>query len=62
MALIIREMATTYGTSPGGYLWALLEPVAGIALLTFVFTLALDTPPLGQNFAFFYASGYPAPK
>ena len=58
VALIIREMATTYGTSPGGYIWALLEPVAGIALLTFVFTLALDTPPLGQNFAFFYASGY----
>ena len=27
-------MGTTYGRSPGGYLWAILEPVAGIALLS----------------------------
>ena len=26
-ALIMREMQTTYGRSPGGYLWAVLEPV-----------------------------------
>lgn len=57
-ALIIREMATTYGTSPGGYVWAVLEPAAGIALLTLVFALALPTPPLGTNFPLFYAGGY----
>lgn len=55
---MIREMATTYGTSPGGYVWAVLEPAAGIALLTLVFALALPTPPLGQNFPLFYAGGY----
>ena len=57
-ALILREMATTYGRSPGGYLWAVMEPLAGIALLTILFSLALSAPPLGTSFALFYASGY----
>ncbi|UYV37208.1 ABC transporter permease [Rhodobacteraceae bacterium D3-12] len=56
-ALILREMSTTYGRSPGGYLWMILEPVAGIALLSYVFALVARTPPLGQNFALFFASG-----
>lgn len=56
-ALILREMGTRYGRSPGGYLWAILEPVAGIALLSIVFGFVLRSPPLGTNFPFFYASG-----
>ncbi|THH38047.1 sugar ABC transporter permease [Aliishimia ponticola] len=56
-ALLLREMATTYGRSPGGYLWAVVEPSAGIALLTFVFSLAFRSPPLGDNFPIFYATG-----
>ena len=56
-ALILREMATTYGRSPGGYLWAVLEPVAGVALLSLVFSLALRNPSLGTNFQLFYATG-----
>lgn len=56
-ALILREMATTYGRSPGGYLWAVLEPVGGIALLTLAFSAVLHTPGLGRNFALYYASG-----
>lgn len=56
-ALILREMATTYGKSPGGYIWAVLEPAGGIALLTFVFSVAFASPPLGINFAMFYATG-----
>jgi capsular polysaccharide transport system permease protein len=57
MALILREMTATYGRSPGGYAWAVLEPVAGIAVLTVIFSLALRAPPLGTNFAIFYATG-----
>ena len=57
-ALVLREMATTYGRSPGGYLWAILEPAAAVALLSFVFSLALRSPSLGDNFALFYATGY----
>ncbi len=56
-ALMLREMSTTYGRSPGGYVWAVLEPVLGTALLTFVFSLAFSSPPLGTNFALFYATG-----
>jgi len=57
LALVLREMVTTYGRSPGGYIWAILEPVAGIALLTAVFSIAFRSPPLGTNFAIFYAAG-----
>ncbi len=56
-ALMLREMATTYGRSPGGYLWAILEPTAGILLLTLIFSAAFRAPPLGVNFPIFYASG-----
>lgn len=58
MALMLREMATTYGRSAGGYLWAILDPVLGVALLSILFSFALRSPPIGENFALFYASGY----
>lgn len=57
MALMLREMATTYGRSPGGYLWAVLEPLGAIALLTVIFSLGFRDPPLGTNFPMFYATG-----
>lgn len=56
-ALILREMATTYGRSPAGYFWAVLEPVAATALLTLAFSLAFKAPPMGDNFPLFYATG-----
>lgn len=56
-ALILREMATTYGRSPGGYLWAVLEPAGGIAVMSLLFSLGFRSPPLGSNFAIFYATG-----
>lgn len=56
-ALMIREMSTTYGRTAFGYLWAIVEPAAGIMLLTLVFSLALRTPGLGSNFPLYYASG-----
>lgn len=57
-ALVLREMATTYGRSPGGYLWAIAEPVAAIAVLSIVFSLMLRSPSLGTNFQLFYATAY----
>jgi capsular polysaccharide transport system permease protein len=57
MALILREMGTTYGRSPGGYLWAVLEPAGGIALMTWVFALVFRNPGIGISFPLFYASG-----
>jgi len=58
IALMLREMATTYGKSAGGYLWVILEPVLGIALLSFVFSLAFRAPSLGTDFVIFYATAY----
>ena len=57
-ALMIREMTTRYGRSPGGYLWAIAEPVGMIALLSIAFSQFLRTPPLGSSFILFYSSGY----
>lgn len=57
-ALMLREIASTYGRSPGGYLWTVAEPVAAIGLLTLLFSLAFAKPALGDNFAMFYATGY----
>lgn len=57
IALILREMVTSYGRSPGGYLWAVLEPAAGTALITLIFSLGFKSPPLGTHFGIFYASG-----
>jgi len=57
-ALMLREMATTYGRSPGGYIWAVLEPVGAIAILSLAFSLLLRSPSLGTNFLLFYATGY----
>jgi len=58
LALMLREMATTYGRSPGGYIWAILEPVGAIALLTVVFSFMFHAPPLGKSFPLFYATGF----
>ena len=56
-ALVIREMGAKFGRSAGGYFWALAEPLGGILLLAFAFSLALRTPPLGTSFMLFYATG-----
>jgi len=56
-ALVIREMSAKFGRSAGGYAWALVEPLGGILLLSFAFSLALRTPPLGTNFMLFYTTG-----
>ncbi|MEM9341991.1 MAG: ABC transporter permease [Pseudomonadota bacterium] len=57
-ALILREVATGYGRTPGGWIWAVVEPVAAIALLSYIFAMAFNAPPVGQSFALFYALGY----
>ncbi|WP_136444149.1 ABC transporter permease [Pacificoceanicola onchidii] len=57
-ALILREMATRYGNSPGGYLWAILEPIGVIVVMALAFSLLIRNPPLGNNFILFYATGF----
>lgn len=56
-AMVVRETGTKFGRSYGGYLWAIAEPLGGIVMLTLVFGFALRKPPMGDNFALFYATG-----
>lgn len=58
LALILREMSTRYGNTPGGYIWAVLEPLAAILFLSLGFSLIMRTPSLGNSFLLFYATGY----
>lgn len=58
LALMLREMSTRYGRTPGGYIWAVLEPMAAILVLSIGFSLVLRSPSLGSSFLLFYATGY----
>ena len=58
VALMLRETSSRYGRTPGGYVWAILEPLGMIVLLSFGFSLLLRSPSLGNSFLLFYATGY----
>ena len=58
IALVMREMSTQYGKSPGGYIWAILEPLGAIIILSVGFSLVMRSPSLGNSFILFYATGY----
>jgi capsular polysaccharide transport system permease protein len=57
-SLIIREMNTRFGNKAGGYLWALIDPLAYIAMLSLLRQALSSLPPLGDSIALFMASGY----
>ncbi|WP_397541565.1 ABC transporter permease [Roseovarius salis] len=57
-ALVLREMSTRYGRTPGGYMWSVLEPLFAILVLSVGFSLLLRSPSLGTSFLLFYATGY----
>lgn len=57
LALMLREMSTRYGRTPGGYVWALLEPLGAVLILSIGFSLLVRSPPLGTSFILFYATG-----
>ena len=46
LALILREMTTRYGLTPGVYVWALLGPLGGGLILALGFWLIAPHPPL----------------
>jgi capsular polysaccharide transport system permease protein len=57
-ALMLREMASRYGRSPGGYVWAVLEPLGMIVFLSIGFSLVVRTPAMGTSFILFFATGF----
>lgn len=58
VALMMREMSTRYGRSAGGYVWAILEPVGMIAIMSVAFGMAMRAPSIGDSFPLFFATGY----
>lgn len=58
MALALREMGSTYGDNPGGYVWAIIQPIGMIVVLTIGFSLLIKAPSLGTSFILFYATGF----
>jgi capsular polysaccharide transport system permease protein len=58
LALMLREMGSSYGRSAGGYAWALIGPLGAVIILSLAFSLLARTPPLGSSFMLFYATGY----
>lgn len=57
-ALIIRETSARYGNKAGGYVWAILDPLAHVLMMTYLFNVIARTPLLGTDFALFFATGY----
>lgn len=57
-ALVLREMQSRYGRSPGGYIWAIFEPLGMILIMAIAFSLLLRSPSLGNSFLLFYATGF----
>ncbi len=58
LALMLREMGSTYGDSPGGYAWAIIQPIGMIIVLALGFSLIVKAPSLGTSFILFYATGF----
>ncbi|WP_323021334.1 ABC transporter permease [Pararhodobacter sp.] len=56
-ALILREVSTRFGRTPGGFAWAVLQPLATIFVLGLAFSLIARTPALGTSFLLFKATG-----
>jgi len=57
-SLMIREMSTRFGNKPGGYVWALIDPLAHVGFMSIIFQAIARVPALGSSFALFFASGY----
>lgn len=55
-ALILREMAARFGRKPGGYVWAVVQPLAIIIVLAFAWSLLMRSPSLGTSFLLYKAT------
>jgi capsular polysaccharide transport system permease protein len=56
-SLVLRETRATFGSSPFGYVWAIVTPTVGVAFLVFLFSIAGRQPPFGSSLALFFATG-----
>lgn len=57
-ALMLREMSTRFGRTPGGYLWIIVQPLAMVVMLGMAWSLLQRNPSLGTSFILFKATGF----
>ena len=57
MALILREIGSHDSRSSLGFLWAIIDPIATVIILSLAFGLITKTPRLGTNFPLYYITG-----
>jgi capsular polysaccharide transport system permease protein len=58
VALMLREVGSSYGRSPGGYAWVVLQSLGIIMMMSLVFSFVVRSPALGNSFLLFYATGW----
>lgn len=51
-------MTTRFGKNSLGYLWAIIGPAGGLAMMSIVFSMIARRPSIGDNFPIFFATGY----
>ena len=56
-ALILREARVRHGRTQFGYLWAIVEPVFYVVMLSVLFASFRGRAPFGDSMALFFASG-----
>lgn len=56
-ALVLREARVRHGRTKIGYLWAIIEPVMLIVMLTLLFSQFSDGSTANGGFALFFATG-----
>lgn len=57
-AIMLRELKTRFGRQKLGYLWAILEPAAFIALFALMFAYGNQTAPSGMPVVQFMITGF----
>ena len=56
-ALMLRELESSDSRTSLGFLWAFIDPIATITLMSVVFGVISRSPPIGDNFPLFYLTG-----
>ena len=57
LALTLREVAAIHGRTGLGYFWAVLEPVLTTSVICLILGFIIKSPPIGDSFVLFYATG-----
>lgn len=56
-ALLMREMRTRFGRTPVGFWWAVAEPLALVAGMSYMFIVMQRPAPYGSSMPLFFATG-----